>query len=140
VFFGTEGSLFFCVDWRRAAAVWTFEDKERQQPLRGAPAVSAGKVVFGGRSKKVYCLDAQDGHLLWEFSTRQRVDASPVIVKDRVFAAAGDGRIYGLDLNTGKESWQFEAGGGFTGSPAVASQRLVIASEDGVVYCFGSKS
>ena len=71
---------------------------------------------------------------------RQRVDASPVIVKDRVFVAAGDGRLYGLDLGTGKELWQFEAGGGFTGSPAVAARRLVIASEDGVVYCFGSKS
>ncbi len=102
--------------------VWTFEDGQRQQPIRSAPAVTAGKVVFGGRSKKIYCLDTSDGHRLWEFATRQRVDAAPVIVKDRVIAASGDGRVYSLDLQTGKELWQFEAGGGFTGSPAVASR------------------
>ncbi len=102
VFFGTEGGLFFCVDWKLATVVWTFEDGQRQQPIRSAPAVTEGKVVFGGRSKKIYCLDASDGHRLWEFTTRQRVDAAPVIVKDRVIAAAGDGRLYSLDLADGE--------------------------------------
>ena len=43
VFFGTEGSVFFCVDWKRAAVVWTFEDEQRQQPMRSAPAVPAAR-------------------------------------------------------------------------------------------------
>ncbi len=137
VYFGTEGGVFFCVDWKRAETVWTFEDRQRQQPVRSSPAVADGVVVFGGRSKKVYALNADNGQLQWEFTTRQRVDASPVIVQDRVFVAAADGRLYALELKTGKELWQFEAGGGFAGSPAVADQRLVIASQDGVVYCLG---
>lgn len=137
VYFGTEGGVFFCVDWKRAATIWTFEDRQRQQPIRSSPAIAGDWVLFGGRSKKVYALRAADGHLQWEFTARQRVDASPVIVQDRVFVAAADGRLYGLELQTGKERWQFEAGGGFTGSPAVADRRLVVASQDGTVYCFG---
>lgn len=137
VFFGTEGGTFFCVDWKRAETVWTFEDGQRRLPIRSSPAVADGRVVFGGRSKKCYALNAADGQLQWEFTARQRIDASPVIVQDCVFVAAADGRLYALELKTGKELWQFEAGGGFVGSPAVADRHLVIAGQDGVVYCLG---
>ena len=139
VYFGTENGEFFCVDWKRAAIVWTFADPKRSQPLRSSPAISGNRVVFGGRAKRIYCVDAKEGRLQWQFTTRQRVDSSPVIVANRVYAGAADGRFYAIDLKTGKEAWQYETGGGFTGSPAVSANRLVIATDDGVVYCFGRK-
>jgi len=95
--------------------------------------------VVGGRNKRVHALNPKTGEELWSFAAKSRFDSSPVIVGDRVFAAAADGRLYALDLKSGKELWQYESGGGYTGSPAVADGRLVIANDDGVVYCFGEK-
>jgi len=139
VYFGTEGSAFFCVDWRKAEVAWTFSDEDGGQPFRSCPAATKSQVVVGGRNKRVHALNPETGEELWRFAAKTRVDSSPVIVGNRVFAAAADGRLYALDLKSGKELWQYEAGGGFTGSPAVADGRLVIANDDGVVYCFGEK-
>lgn len=139
VFFGTEGGVFFCVDWKKADVVWTYESDSRGQAFRSSPAVTEKLVVVGGRDKRIHALDSTTGKVRWKFAAKSRIDASPVIVGRRVFAAAADGRIYALNLETGQETWQFQAGGGFVGSPAVADGRLVIASDEGVVYCLGNK-
>ena len=47
VYVGTEQGTMFCINWKRPDVVWTFEDSRRRQPIRSAPAVSEGKVVFG---------------------------------------------------------------------------------------------
>ena len=139
VFFGTEGGVFFAVNWREAKETWRAEDKSGSQPFRSSPAVREGLVVVGSRNKLVQAFDPANGNPLWEFAAQQRVDSSPVIVGDSVFIGAGDGRLYALDAKTGDEKWEYQATGGFTGSPAVADGKLVIASDRGVVYCFGAK-
>ena len=138
VYFGTQGSRFLCVDWRKAKIEWTFEP-QRKQPFQSSAAVSGDLVVVGGRDRLVHGLEAKTGHERWNFPTRGRVDSSPVISGSRVFIGSSDGRLYGLDLLSGRKVWEYEAGGAFTSSPAVAGGRLVIANDDGDVYCFGSR-
>jgi outer membrane protein assembly factor BamB len=138
VFFGTEGSTFFCIDWKKAEVAWTFSDEDSGQPFRSSPAVTEQVVVVGGRNKRVHALNPDNGTEIWRFAAKSRVDASPVIAGKRVFAASADGRLVALDLQTGRQLWEYETGGGFTGSPAVAAGCLIIANDDGVVYCFGT--
>jgi outer membrane protein assembly factor BamB len=92
VFFGTEGPTFYAIDWRNARIDWTFKP-EKAMPFRSSAAVTSGTVVFGGQDKQVHALDL-GGHELWKFSTRGRVDSSPVIVGERVFVGSADGRLY----------------------------------------------
>lgn len=138
VYFGTQGSRFLCIDWQKLNKVWAFEPR-RKQPFQASAAVRDGIVVVGGRDRVVHALDAKTGDERWQFPTRSRIDASPVIVASRVFVASGDGRLYALNLKTGEKEWEYEAGGGFTASPAVAQGRLVIGNDDGELYCFGAK-
>lgn len=139
VYFGTEGSSFFAIDWQQAKVSWMMKSP-RNMPFRSSAAVTPEAVIFGGRDKQIYALDAGDGHELWRFAARSRVDSSPVIVGDRVFVGASDGRLYCLHRKTGKKLWDYEAGGDFTASPAVAEGRLVIGNTDGTLYCFGAKA
>jgi outer membrane protein assembly factor BamB len=98
-------------------------------------------VVVGGRDKIVHAINRQTGRKAWTFSTRARVDSSPVVVGDRVFIGSNDGNIYGLGLADGKERWKFNAGKPVSAGPAVGEGVLVVGSEsrDGKVYCFGKK-
>jgi outer membrane protein assembly factor BamB len=138
VFFGTEGSSFFGIDWKEAKIVWQFKSP-RNMPFRSSAAVTDEAIIFGGRDKQVYALDPADGHELWKFATRARVDSSPVVVGSRALVGSSDGRLYALDRKSGEKVWEYQAGGDFTASPAVAGDRLVIGNTDGTLYCFGAK-
>lgn len=145
LYVGTFGSQVLCVGWKEKKVLWTYEPSKSKFPFYASPAVgplSTGRddiVVVGGRDKLIHALSAKDGKLLWSFPTKARVDASPVIVGNRVVAAGLDGILYILDLEAGTEVWKFTAGAPFAASPAIAGQKLVISNQDGLVYCFDLK-
>ncbi|HVR75070.1 MAG TPA: PQQ-binding-like beta-propeller repeat protein, partial [Planctomycetota bacterium] len=152
---GTFGAQVLCIDLKTAKVLWTFEDPDRKFPFYASPAVgplraraAAGAgasakpelvAVVAGRDKTARAFRIEDGKLLWTFTTKARIDASPVIVGARVIVAGMDGNLYLLDLETGKEVWKFTAGPAFLASPAVGEGRLVISTEEGLVHCFDLK-
>ncbi|MBL8828873.1 MAG: PQQ-binding-like beta-propeller repeat protein, partial [Planctomycetaceae bacterium] len=123
VYFGTQGASFLAVNWKKPEITWTYEPR-RKSPFQSSAAVKDGIVVIGGRDRQLHAIDAADGKLKWSFPSKTQIDASPVIVGDRVFVGTGDGRVVGLRLTTGDKLWEYETGGGFTGSPAVSGGRL----------------
>jgi outer membrane protein assembly factor BamB len=85
----------------------------------------------------VHAIDRQTGAAIWTFTTRARVDSSPVVAGGRAYIGGGDGKLYVLDVGTGKSVFEFEAGGPLSASPALAGGRLVIGSQDGKLFCLG---
>jgi len=80
-------------------------------------------------------LNPVDGEENWSLTLKNKVDASPLIIGDRVVAATTDGRMYVIDRDSGQLLWQKEFNGSFVGSPAFAEDRIIIATDEGVVYC-----
>jgi len=107
----------------RGETVWSFFTSG---PVRFAPALSKGRVYAGSDDGLVYCLDAEDGRLLWKHkpSTPDRcvigngrmISVSPV----RTGVAVDGGAVYfcagifpkegvvaaALDAGTGKVLWE----------------------------------
>ena len=138
VFFGTEGSTFLGIDWRKAEVAWEFPSV-RQQAYRASAAATENAIIIGGRDKQVVALDPKSGSEIWRFEARHRVDSSPVVSGNRVYFGSADGRLTALDTKTGEKVWEYEAGGQFNASPAISNGRLVIGNNDGTLYCFGAK-
>lgn len=140
LYVGTYASEFVAVDWQAKKTVWTFKDREREFPYHSCAAVTADKIIVGGRDKRIHCLDRKTGNEIWHRDTKGKVDSSPVVVGNRVFIGSEDGNLYCLEITTGEELWKFNGGKSFSASPAVAEGCLVIGSEssDGFVYCFGT--
>jgi len=135
-YYGTFNNEVLMVDLLQHKVVWRYQHPQRQFPFYSSAAVTANRIVVGGRDKLVHGLD-QNGKAAWTFTTRARVESSPAIADGRVFVGSNDGRFYVLNLMTGAKEWEFNAGGPLSASPAVGKGRIVIGSQDGRLYCFG---
>lgn len=136
LFFGTEEGTFFSIDYKTPKINWKWENPG--VPIRSSAAVTKTHVVFGARNRSVNCLDPATGDEKWKTRVKAKVDGSPIIAGNRVYAGSTDGRLYVLDLSDGKILWQEQFNGSILGSPAIiggAKPRLVVATERGTVYC-----
>ncbi len=135
---GTFGNEVLCLDLQKRAVLWIYRHPTRSFPYYSSAAVSADRIVLGGRDKLVHCLERSTGKEIWAFLTKARVESSPLIAGNRVFIGSNDGLLYELDLMSGKKVWDFTAGAPLSASPAAAQGSLVIGSQDGILYCFGN--
>ena len=135
-FYGTFNNEVLMVSLTDHKVTWRYEHPQRKFPFYSSAAVSADRVVVGGRDKLVHGLDLS-GKGVWTFATRARVESSPAIADGRVFVGSNDGRFYVLGLASGDKLWEFNAGAPLSASPAIAKGRIVIGSQDGKLFCFG---
>jgi len=138
-FVGTYGNQVLCVDWKASRTVWAFEDKEREFPFFASAAIGDGVVYSAGRDKRVRTHDIKTGKPLWQFSANSKIDASPVLVGERLFVGSYDGVLYGLSTKDGEEVWRYDAGSPITAGAAVGRGRMVVGTDDGLVLCFGAR-
>ena len=138
LYVGVEDGIFYCIDWKKAEIVWAYQHPTRHFAFRASAAVTEDAIYLGGRDKMMRELNPENGDAVWSFTTRGRIDSSPVVVGERLFFGSADGRLFALNRRTGEEIWQYDAGDGFIASPAVADGRLVIGNDDGVLFCFGA--
>ena len=135
-YYGTFDNEILMVDVSARRVSWRYQHPDRKFPFYSSAAVTADRVVVGGRDKLIHGLSPA-GKGIWTFATRARVESSPAIAGSRVFVGSNDGRLYVLDLNTGAKLWEFDAGAPLSASPAIARGRIVIGSQDGRLHCFG---
>lgn len=137
---GTMANTVVAVDLKKKEKAWQFEAALRQQPFY-ASAAAADVVVAGSRDKRVYGLNPKTGKAVWHFVTEGQVDASPVIVGNRVYVGClnDDGNFYVLDLKTGKKLQELQLDSAVSGSAAVGPDCIVVGTDKGTVYCLGKK-
>jgi len=99
-----------------------------------SPAVADGKVYVGTNDKKVYCLDADTGNQIWNYSTDDGVYlSSPAVADGKVYINEAD-EVLCLDAGTGSQIWSYTSGGGWS-SPAVADGKVYVGSNGNKMYC-----
>ena len=135
-YYGTFENEVLGVSLAQKQIVWHYEHPQRKYPYYSSAAVTASRIVLGGRDKLVHGLNP-NGKVAWTFTTRARVESSPAIAGGRVYVGSNDGRFYVLALTNGAKLWEFNAGAPLAASPAIANGRIVIGTLDGRLYCFG---
>ncbi len=118
------------------AVLWRYRNEEREFPFYSSAAVTDEIAIIGGRDKVVHAIDLKTGEARWTKSFRARVDASPIVVGDRVYVADKAGKLLALALKDGAVMWEFDAGDAFAASPAIGGKHLVIGTEGGIIYAF----
>ncbi len=138
-YFGTFGNQVLCVNLDNSEIIWKYEHDKRKFPYYSSAAVTEDIIVVGGRDKMVHALDPKTGEEIWNFTTKSKVESSPIIVGEKVLVASARGVIYILDLNSGKAIWQFDTAASLISSASFDAGKFVIGNDDGIVFCFGKK-
>ena len=141
VYVGTMTNQVLAVNWKTLKKSWEFEAKRRQQPFYSSAAVTKDLVVIGGRDKRVYALDRVTGKERWSFVTEGNVDASPVVVGNRVYVGclSNTGEFYALDLATGKLAQMVTLDSAVGGTVGVGPDCLLVGTDKGTLYKLGAK-
>ncbi len=126
---------FLAINLDRGEVAWRYHD--RDFPYAGSPAVTTDRVLFGGRDRRLHCVERASGKSVWAFPTQGKVESSPVVARDKVVVGSDDGRVYIIGLADGKVRWTYQIGQPVEGSPAITQQHLIIGADDGLVYAFG---
>jgi len=107
--------------------------------VHSSPAVVGGRVYIGSCDRKVYCLNATTGGLLWKYTTGGDVGySSPAVAGGRVYIGSWDNKTYCLNATTGGLLWSYSTGGYVRSSPAVAGGRVYVGSWDKKIYCLNA--
>jgi outer membrane protein assembly factor BamB len=95
------------------------------------PAVSAGRVYFGGADGVVYALSADSGALLWKSEIGSRIVTPLVLVSDTLCFGTRDGRLLLADLSHGRPKAEIGLGNIPVGPPTIAGKSILIYSAEG---------
>jgi Ca-activated chloride channel family protein len=98
------------------------------KPL-ATPAWADGKIFLGGGfgSHEFYCLDADDGKILWTFRTGDDGPTAAVVDDGYVAFNTESCTIYVLEIASGKQAWSKWLGDPLLSQPAIAAGKIYMA-------------
>lgn len=142
IYFGHHANEFIAIDLEASEVVWRYTSP--RFGFFSPPAITDDRVFFGGRDRKLHCVDRASGAPVWAFETRRKIDAGPVVAGDKVVVGSGDGRLYLVSRETGEQVWSSDIGKSIFSSPAVvatdAGGMFLVGANDGLLYAFGPES
>jgi eukaryotic-like serine/threonine-protein kinase len=125
---GSGDGTLYALDVQTGQEIWSTDGFSQ---LENSGAVAGDVLVVGGYDQRVRALDRHTGEVLWSFNTVSFVQASPLIIEDRVYIAT-DRVLYALDLLSGELQWEATTGNedAYMGAPAY---------DEGIIYTTGGK-
>ena len=124
---GREGGV---TQWMRTLAM----------PLRGALALSNGKLFGGGSDGIIYAFDSANGQALWVQEYGAPFNSQPVVSGAHVYIGSEDGTLLALDEQTGKLLWHYKTKGAVRGAVANGNDIVYFGSGDGYVYAVNASN
>ncbi len=110
-------------------------------------------VVAGGRTfvaaideHTLYALDAESGHVDWQYIAGGRIDSSPTLYQDLVLFGSSDGWVYALRAKDGRLAWRYQVA---FGDKRIVSYEQIesawpvsgsILVYDDVAYCLAGRN
>lgn len=108
--------------------------------ITSSPFLAEGRILFGSRDGKLYCLDAASGDVEWTFRAGSGIGSSPCVSGDLCFVGTYAGEVLAVHVESGERVWRAKTKGRVVASPCVVDGTVVIGSYDGSVWAFDAES
>ena len=124
-------------------------------------ALSDDKLILNNSDLYSYCIDAENGDLLWRFSIiksfhqedgyRVLTDqiagggyyqSKPTAADGKIFIGTPSRFVYAVNAETGKEIWKYELGAAISGAPVFDNHKIYIGQQGGEddFYCLDANT
>lgn len=120
----------------RAFLKWTYKTDSY---IASSPAVVNNMLYVGSYDDYLYCLNAENGSLIWKYSMTN-VRSSPAVVNGKVYVGSFDTYVYCVDSDNGSLIWKYKTGDRVESSPAVVDGKVYVGSYDKYVYCLNAEN
>jgi outer membrane protein assembly factor BamB len=135
VYIGGYNGKIYAFNSSSLALRWVYPREDYlDEPVVGGPAVAQGKVYIGDSDGKLYALNAETGDREWEFTTGDKIWATPAIDGDILYIGSFDKKLYALNAADGSKRWEFKAEGAIAAIPLVYNNTVYIGSFDRYLY------
>jgi eukaryotic-like serine/threonine-protein kinase len=119
-----------CLDLQSGRLRWSFTPPtslaEKPDMLRTSPAVSGGRVFFGGQDGNVYAFEAETGTVDWIQDLGSPALTGLVVSGQRVYVGTGDDALHVLDKASGAVQQRVPLGGQPYGLALLAEDSLLV--------------
>ncbi len=122
----------YAIKTSNGAQIWRSEDLGGA--IVGTPAYADGTLYVGTFGKEVIALDASSGSVLWRFTAKNWVWASPAISGDLLLAGDLDGYLYAINPESGLERWSILQDGPIASTPLITADRIYFTTETETIY------
>lgn len=147
LYVGGEDGALKCFDPENGKKLWDmpFGVGEGEKPgsggIESSIAIADGIGYFGHLDGHVRAVDLNSRKLKWARHIGKDIDASPLLVGDRLYVGVeeGDPSFHCLDRATGNTIWSHNIGGIWS-TAAFANGRIFVGSSNGKFYCFDATS
>lgn len=137
----TSGSVY-CLDRNSGSVKWTYNSNshskvlnEKYNPNRfyTSPVITANKVFMGGTDGNMYCLNIENGNLLWKLRTEGSIFCDASAFENKLFFGSDDKNFYCSDLD-GKIIWKDSLQTKFLTNSTFYSGSVIVPGIDGYIY------
>ena len=138
-----DSSTIYKLDATSGVRIWKRNLPYEQQfigchDIVGTPTVADGKVFTSANLRTYYCLNAQDGNIIWTFTNDE---ANEIIVSSPIYL---DGKLFivdkfditCVDASTGKKIWNTFTGDEYYVSPSYADGKIYIVTSERNLFIF----
>ncbi len=106
----------------------------------GQPAIIGDTLVFGSCDSYLYCLNKNNGELIWKYKCGHSIKSSPAIYKGNVYFGSRDNHLHCVSLTDGKLKWKTKIGNDMDSSPCIINDTIYVGGEDHYIYSFTADS
>ncbi|MGD8778532.1 MAG: PQQ-binding-like beta-propeller repeat protein [Ignavibacteria bacterium] len=109
VYFGTNAGKVYCYVLETLEKVW--ENESAKNLIALTPEITGNKFSYTSMDGYLYCIDSNEGWLIWKSKINTDKNYSPAFSKlavsaDNIFVNDLSGKNYKIDFNLGLKNWE----------------------------------
>jgi outer membrane protein assembly factor BamB len=108
----------------------------------GTPTVADGKVFTSANLRTYYCLNDQDGKIIWNFTNpaaNEFIVSSPIYLNDKLFIV-DKFDITCLNATTGNKIWNTFTGDEYYVAPSYADNKIYLVTSERNIFIFDAQT
>ena len=127
---------FFCYNVFRGQHIW----RKELGAIEASPVLYENKFFIGTLDGRLYCLEKEEGEIIWQSRVDDSIYTSPAVWEDIVTIGTVDGTMYAFRTGSGEKIWEKELSGGIIASGSIARGIIFIGTTDNTFYALDAEN